>query len=180
MLALVMLLVSLPLIAIGLIAGYRMRSAQYVGRNGRMIRCARLSNDDGKLCPWIGYVPFFWSILLGDLDWVGPSVRETSELNLREENQRLLTRVSPGLVCSWWVRMRTNIAYGSALKADVEFVSNETPRMRIGILLRAVLAALYGEVAKEVSEPVKPKLTASERAKLQQQELLKRLRSGDL
>jgi len=53
--------------------------------------------------------------------------------------------VRPGLICLWWIRQRTNIAYGTESDADSEYLDSRSIWGDVAIGLRAIPAAFYGE-----------------------------------
>jgi N-acetylglucosaminyldiphosphoundecaprenol N-acetyl-beta-D-mannosaminyltransferase len=55
--------------------------------------------------------------------------------------------VRPGVVCLWWLRRRANIAYETEAAVDGEYVDSQSPMRDLGIVLRSLPAALYGETA---------------------------------
>jgi N-acetylglucosaminyldiphosphoundecaprenol N-acetyl-beta-D-mannosaminyltransferase len=139
-----LLLILLPVIGAALFAGKHIARYARVGRRGSRIECYGLFNRGGERCGITGNLPLLWSIVTGDLDWVGPSARNIGELDLRAEDQRRILSVPPGVVCTWWIRTRTNIAYGTQKETDLDFVEKRSYREKVGILARAGLAAFYG------------------------------------
>jgi N-acetylglucosaminyldiphosphoundecaprenol N-acetyl-beta-D-mannosaminyltransferase len=90
------------------------------------------------------HLPTLWNVLKGDLSIVGP--RPVAPDTNPEEClawRRYLIR--PGLLCLWWIRRRANIAYSTEFQVDAEYVDTYSFRGDIGIALRAIPAALYGD-----------------------------------
>ena len=51
---------------------------------------------------------------------------------------------SSGLFCLWWLRRRSNIDYSTEAEADAQYLAQRSLRGDLAILLRVVLASLYG------------------------------------
>lgn len=92
-------------------------------------------------------LPVVCNILRGEMSFVGPRAARPGELSPRERQVRRRYDVRPGLICLWWVRRRANIAYESEADLDSQYVASHGALGDIGIALRAVPAALYGEAA---------------------------------
>jgi N-acetylglucosaminyldiphosphoundecaprenol N-acetyl-beta-D-mannosaminyltransferase len=90
-------------------------------------------------------LPRLFNILRGDMSFIGPRAAAPEELSPRERAVRKRYDVRPGLICLWWIRRRTNIAYDTELAADAEYVDTQSVWGDIGIALRAIPAVLYGE-----------------------------------
>jgi N-acetylglucosaminyldiphosphoundecaprenol N-acetyl-beta-D-mannosaminyltransferase len=90
-------------------------------------------------------LPVLFNILKGDMSFVGPRATSPGDLSPRERAARRRYEVRPGLVCLWWVRRRANIAYEGEAETDGEYVETRSVRGDLGIALRAIPAALYGE-----------------------------------
>jgi N-acetylglucosaminyldiphosphoundecaprenol N-acetyl-beta-D-mannosaminyltransferase len=80
-------------------------------------------------------------VLRGDLSFVGP---RPAFVGVRSAWSR--SSVRPGLFCTWWIRQRSAIAYGSEAAADCEYVESRGAASDLGILLRAAWAAVFGKV----------------------------------
>jgi N-acetylglucosaminyldiphosphoundecaprenol N-acetyl-beta-D-mannosaminyltransferase len=89
-------------------------------------------------------LPRLVNLAKGDLTWVGPAAREVGPSELRTEKGRIVASVPPGLFSTWELRQRTNVAYGTQNDIDAEYVRTRSLRANSGILLRSVLASLYG------------------------------------
>ena len=90
-------------------------------------------------------LPVLFNILKGDMSFVGPRATSPGDMSPRERAARRRYEVRPGLVCLWWVRRRANIAYEDEAETDGEYVDTRSVRGDLGIALRAIPAALYGE-----------------------------------
>jgi N-acetylglucosaminyldiphosphoundecaprenol N-acetyl-beta-D-mannosaminyltransferase len=99
-------------------------------------------------------LPVLWNILCGDMSFVGPRPVLPGDLSPRERAARRRYDVRPGLICLWWIRQRTNIAYGSEVEADCEYVEKRSVWGDLGIALRAIPAILYGEGVTRTSDLV--------------------------
>ena len=85
------------------------------------------------------------NVLCGQMSLVGPRPAPAGEWSPRDRLVRWRHRVRPGLVGPWWVRRRMNIAYGTELETDREYVVTWSVRGDLGLLSRAGLALLYGQ-----------------------------------
>jgi len=85
-------------------------------------------------------------VLRGDLSFVGP---RPAFVGVRSAWSR--STVRPGLFCTWWIRQRSAIAYGSEAAADCEYIESRGAASDLGILLRAAWAAAFGECSSEVA-----------------------------
>lgn len=69
-------------------------------------------------------------LLNGSLTLVGPRIPQQ-------------VGIKPGLVCLWWLRLRSNIAYMTEAEADAQYLANRSVGQDMAILLRAAMACLY-------------------------------------
>jgi N-acetylglucosaminyldiphosphoundecaprenol N-acetyl-beta-D-mannosaminyltransferase len=90
-----------------------------------------------RLCGLAGPRPLalLAAIVRGRLSFVGPRTVLPTD------------RALPGLVCLWWLRCRSNIAYGSEREADQQYLDGRSVCADLAILLRALPAWLYGAPA---------------------------------
>jgi N-acetylglucosaminyldiphosphoundecaprenol N-acetyl-beta-D-mannosaminyltransferase len=100
-------------------------------------------------------LPVICNVLRGEMSFVGPRAVRPGELNPRERSARRRYDVRPGLICLWWVRRRANIAYESEASLDDQYVDSHGALGDIGIALRALPAALYGESSGPISSEVR-------------------------
>lgn len=101
-----------------------------------------------KLDRW----PVFLNIFKGDMALVGPRAATPDELDLRDATARRRSAVRPGLICTWWIRQRTNVDYGTEREADLEYVEGQSLLGDLALAARAVPAVLYGTKASAVTD----------------------------
>lgn len=119
--------------------GGRMLHLPRVGRWG--VRFYQHAFSSGPLCG----LPVLFNVVAGDLSFVGPRAAAPEELAASHLSASNRLNVRPGLICLWWVRSHTNIAYGTEAGADAEYVDTQSLWGDVGIALRAIPASLYGE-----------------------------------
>jgi N-acetylglucosaminyldiphosphoundecaprenol N-acetyl-beta-D-mannosaminyltransferase len=90
------------------------------------------------------HLPTLWNVLKGDLSIIGPRP-VAPDINSEDCLAWRRYVIRPGLLCLWWIRRRANIAYSTECQVDAEYVDTYSFRGDIGIALRAIPAALYGE-----------------------------------
>lgn len=148
--AALLLMLTAPLTAISvLLFGGRLRSQTRAGRWGNVWTEFTLVNRSGAPMPLVGTLPRLWNVMRGEIAWVGPEARANPAL--RSEAGRRIASVKPGLVCTWWIRQRTNIAYQPQVETDLEYVETRSARNDAGIAARALLALAYGGPKAECS-----------------------------
>lgn len=159
--------VAAPVIAVGLpVAGVakivcgpdlRLRTTPKVGQWGEPFSELSLELPDTvagrlfralKLDRW----PVFLNILKGDVALVGPRAATPGELDLRDATARRRSAVRPGLICTWWIRQRTNVDYGTEREADLEYVEGQSLLGDLALAARAVPAVFYGTKASAVTD----------------------------
>ena len=144
-----------PVLLIGLVQS-RLRSGAWlqtevcVGRGGRplTLRAWRAIQTDaeagnGTYGIWSS-LPRLFDVLAGRLSLVGPRPVSIDEVGACGGYAHARFGVTPGLVCIWWLRQRSNIDYGSEAEADGEYLSARSMRKDIALLARALIALAYG------------------------------------
>lgn len=91
----------------------------------------------------ISNLPVLYNILAGHMSFVGPRSLVLAETNLQQFIQRNRLEVRPGLICLWWIRQRANIAYGTEMTTDADYIYTQTFLGDLGIAARAVPAAFF-------------------------------------
>lgn len=130
-------LLALPM-ALALLLG-RLRGVETLGRQNRLFQRWDLRFPDswaGRLLArtGIGATPVLFNILRGDLAWVG---HKPIAATAGRDYPVALAAVRPGLVSIWDLRQRTAVDFGSALDADLEYLSQRGLRHDLALLLRA-------------------------------------------
>ncbi len=97
--------------------------------------------------PPLQALPALINVWKGDMSFIGP--RPLAPEEVPASNRLIWRRFSarPGLFCLWWIRLRANIAYGSEVSADAEYVDTQSLSGDLGIALRAIPAFLFGQGA---------------------------------
>jgi N-acetylglucosaminyldiphosphoundecaprenol N-acetyl-beta-D-mannosaminyltransferase len=151
------LAVGLPVAALAKLAlGSRMtfEGTPKVGRYGEPFPELRFVFPDspvGRFCRAVklDVWPVFFNIFKGDMALVGPRAAAPEELDLREAPARRRTAVRPGLICTWWIRQRTNVDYGTEQAADIEYIEGQSFFGDLALAARAVPAVFYGTKSTE-------------------------------
>jgi N-acetylglucosaminyldiphosphoundecaprenol N-acetyl-beta-D-mannosaminyltransferase len=133
--------------------------------------------DTLRLKSW----PSLWNVLRGDLSFVGPRAADPVSEGFSPADRHVRPRyeVQPGLVCTWWIRQRANIAYGSEQAADREYVENHGIIGDLGILLRAAWAACFGKAVSSDKTQPKVRLLGVEIDNITMNEAVSRICSGE-
>lgn len=146
------LLPALPLLGLlRLTAGPLQRTT----RVGRWCEPYAEYSFDAKRAGLFSRLPVLFNILAGQMSFIGPRATVPGELSPRQRAIRRRYDVRPGLLCTWWIRQRANIAYDGEHVADSEYAENPTLMGDVAIALRALPAAFYGEAVEEAAEKVK-------------------------
>ena len=144
------LLVS-PLVLL-VLPGARFRRTEWLGRREQIFQCIEIEPAPGirrqlgtrlRICR----APILLSILRGDMAWVGPrplAPDETPPPALRE----IRASVRPGLFSLWSLRQRTCIDYDNEWSSDAEQIIQRSLGSTLGILLRSLLASVYGRTGE--------------------------------
>jgi lipopolysaccharide/colanic/teichoic acid biosynthesis glycosyltransferase len=119
-------------------------------------RTMKLRNDP-RILPVVGKfirktsideLPQFWSILKGDMSFVGPRVMPTREIELYSQRARELRRdMLPGLTGFWQVEHRNDSDFQVREFADSFYVSNWSVWLDLWVMLRTVRVILSGSGA---------------------------------
>lgn len=155
-----LLLLLTPLLGVAYFAGGRkLRRWPRVGRWGETfdeLSFAVPASAPGRLMAKlrVNSLPVLFNILNGSMSFVGPRPVSPEDLSPRQRAARKRFDVRPGLISPWWIRRRANIAFDSEAESDVEYVDTQTVWGDMGIALRAIPAALYGEGTTEAAEVV--------------------------
>lgn len=147
---------SLPLFAIfavpAVLTGWRPRLHRLdrIGYQGQAFHLLEFDFARHPLFRAFGFlglhrIPSFWNVARGEMAVVGPRALSPEEYDPRQEPVRKRLRVRPGLLGLWWIRRRANVAFEDEWTIDAEYVDSWTFRGDLGLLLRAIPAALYGE-----------------------------------
>ena len=139
----VLLVAALPFIAAALLRARLHREPRF-GKLGSRFTEYTLVDRHGKQLSVVGSWPRLINVIRGDVALVGPAVRDSRSLDFKAEANRRVTSVEPGLICSWWIRRRTNIAYSTQIATDLEYLESRSLRTDLGIVLRALLSLAYG------------------------------------
>ena len=91
------------------------------------------------------HLPALLNVWRGEMSLIGPRAVAPGDVSASERLAWKRFNTRPGLVCLWWIRSRTNIAYGTEAGSDAEYVETQSILGDVGIALRAIPAALYGE-----------------------------------
>lgn len=143
-LAALLLVLVAPVTASLWLRGARVRRTPRLGRHGVLVMEQTLVNRAGSGVPLFHALPRLVNLVKGDLSWVGPAAREVGTGELRTEKGRVVASVPPGIFSTWKLRKRTNVAYGTQSDIDAEYVRTRSLRANCGILIRSLLASLYG------------------------------------
>jgi N-acetylglucosaminyldiphosphoundecaprenol N-acetyl-beta-D-mannosaminyltransferase len=148
--ALALLAIAVPLATVALAAARRgvlprLAATPSVGRAGRRFeRYREVLADDRSRLSWLADWPVLLAVVAGHASLVGPrivSVEEAATLGVADCDR---FAVRPGLVCTWWLQQRANIAFDGEAEADRRYLRQRSLRADVSILLRALLALPYG------------------------------------
>jgi N-acetylglucosaminyldiphosphoundecaprenol N-acetyl-beta-D-mannosaminyltransferase len=150
--------VVLPLLVWRACYGWPLRTVAQLGKRRRLFHSYRIELGPSRFAEWlrrrnIDRSLVWLNVLAGQMTLVGPRAVAVDEPGLSEAGGRRFW-VKPGLVCLWWIRQRANIAFGSVWAADNEYVASRSLRGDVGILLRAIVAGLYGSRRGEIAERI--------------------------
>ncbi len=157
-LALLVGILASPLMLL-VLPGGRLSRLQLLGRHEELFQIIEIEPAPGIRARLgtrlrIHRAPALLSILGGHMAWVGPrplSPGEAPPPDLRE----IRASVRPGLFSLWSLRQRTRIDYGDEWNTDAEQIARRSLGNDLGILIRSLLASIYGPAAgSENKDPV--------------------------
>ncbi|MCF8211430.1 MAG: WecB/TagA/CpsF family glycosyltransferase, partial [Rhodoferax sp.] len=131
-----LLVPALLLLAVG-----RLRSQRLVGRYNAVFKRWHFEFPDSTLGRWLqgsglAQLPTVWSILKGDMAWVGPQAHAADgELDCHPA----LATLRPGWVSIWQLQQRTAVHFGTELESDLRYARVRGVRHDAGVLLRSAL-----------------------------------------
>lgn len=151
LLSLAVLAVLCPLWLLAL-PGARLLHTPTCGREGRqfnLLSFGLAAGHRGKMLQALGVadLPVVMNILLGDMAWVGPRALPATQAVAGPAGTWPVVR--PGLFSLWRLRQLTMIDFGSEQESDIEQIQRQSLLYDYGILLRSLLAALYGSRSGE-------------------------------
>jgi len=115
---------------------FKMKNDPRVTRVGRFLR--RFSLDE---------LPQLWCVLHGDMSLVGPRPALPKEVALYDLDARRRLNVTPGLTCIWQVSGRSNLAFPTQCKMDVDYIQHQSLQLDLKILAKTVPAVITGKGA---------------------------------
>jgi N-acetylglucosaminyldiphosphoundecaprenol N-acetyl-beta-D-mannosaminyltransferase len=136
-----MVFLTLP-IFLGWVAG-RPRAVRHWGHSQRQFNRWQLDFPDsiaGRFLTRLGmtHCLTLWSILTGDMAWVGP---KALPVDSDGRPGGAMTSLRPGLVNIWDLRRRTAVDFGSEHDAELEYLAQRGVRHDFGLLVRALFVA---------------------------------------
>lgn len=143
LLSLALILVLSPLFLLLCVAA-RARGGG-VSRNPRLGRWGLVYQELSFKYGPISRLPALLNVLKGEMSMIGPRAVSPGDVSTADRVAWRRFNIRPGLICLWWIRTRTNIAYGSESEADSEYLDTRSMWGDIAIGLRAIPAAFYGE-----------------------------------
>ncbi|MBM3317089.1 MAG: sugar transferase [Candidatus Eisenbacteria bacterium] len=115
---------------------FKIREDPRMTRVGRLLR--RSSLDE---------LPQLWSVLRGQMSFVGPRPPIPAEVERYERRQRRRLAVTPGITCLWQIRGRNRIGFEEWMRLDAEYIDRISFGLDLKILLLTLPAVLKGEGA---------------------------------
>jgi len=142
--AALLFLAACPLLAAAIVCGARLRSHSKLGRFAQQFLEFSIEKRGGQPLVMLGFALRLLHIIGGQMAWVGPEARTPQQMDLRRETARTANSIVPGLISTWRLRQLTQIAYGSQLDIDVEYVTTRSRKGDLGVLVRSLLSLAYG------------------------------------
>jgi lipopolysaccharide/colanic/teichoic acid biosynthesis glycosyltransferase len=106
--------------------------------------------DDPRVTPFgrllrrtsLDEVPQLWNVVKGDMSLVGPRppIPEEVERYTPADMRRLL--VKPGLTCIWQVSGRSELAFPTQLRLDLQYIEHRSLVLDLKLILLTVPAVL--------------------------------------
>lgn len=158
----VLLLLSFPLWLLAfatMLCGRNPLSARdYLGLHGKRFTQCEFATDQmigGKVVRFLRLqkTPWLLSLLIGDIELVGPRAVTSSEVDFSHLTSRHRLAVKPGIFSPWKLRQGGNIAYEPEWAVDLEYVQNFNLRKDIGIILRSLPAFFLNNPNSQSQSP---------------------------
>lgn len=105
---------------------------------------------------WIGRIlrrtsidelPQLWCVLKGDMSLVGPRPALEMEVARYSLDDRRRLDTIPGLTCTWQVSGRAEIPFPEQVKLDVDYITRQSLREDLKLLLKTIPAVITGRGA---------------------------------
>ncbi len=141
-----------PAMLLARLLGARVASERRSGQRGQFFNVYTLVKRNGQPLPVAANWPRLLNVARGEVCWVGPEAKQPAAVDFKLEQSRRIAAVKPGLVCSWWVRQRTNVAYATQAETDFQYVDSHSLKADLGIGARALLAMAYGRPGNDFTE----------------------------
>jgi N-acetylglucosaminyldiphosphoundecaprenol N-acetyl-beta-D-mannosaminyltransferase len=139
----ILLLVLAPLFLVQY--GLNRRGGAAIERTARLGRWGCVFEEYSFRTGFARQLPSLLNVWLGHMSLVGPRPIAPGSVSAEERLAWKRFNARPGLLCLWWIRARANIAYGTEIGADAEYIDTQSFLGDLGIALRAIPASFYGE-----------------------------------
>jgi exopolysaccharide biosynthesis polyprenyl glycosylphosphotransferase len=132
--------------------GAERRRAELAARNINADGVLFKVRDDPRITPigsflrrWsLDELPQLLHVLRGQMSLVGPRPPLPEEVARYDDDTRRRLMVRPGLTGLWQTSGRSDLAWDEAVRLDLHYVDNWSPRLDAAILSRTVSAVLHG------------------------------------